>query len=143
MTTMSVQFRSIPDTQAAMGWAEGHTIVVDRPDGKAGGGQLLGLAIGGCFCNDLQYVAHDMGVRLASIEVDVMVAFEGSPLLAMQASMHVAVTAADKSADVDGVIRRAKEISSVSNSVRRAASRSTSSAASRLQIAPRRQFFRL
>jgi organic hydroperoxide reductase OsmC/OhrA len=119
MTTMSVQFRSIPDTQAAMGWAEGHTIVVDRPDGKAGGGQLLGLAIGGCFCNDLQYVAHDMGVRLASIEVDVMVAFEGSPLLAMQASMHVAVTAADKSADVDGVIRRAKEISSVSNSVRR------------------------
>jgi len=143
MTTMSVQLRSIPDTQAAMGWAEGHTIVVDRPDGKAGGGQLLGLAIGGCFCNDLQYVAHDMGVRLASIEVDVMVAFEGSPLLATQASMHVAVTAADKSADVDSVIRRAKEISSVSNSVRRAASRSTSSAASRLQIAPRRQFFRL
>ena len=79
MTTMSVQLRSIPDTQAAMGWAEGHTIVVDRPDGKAGGmglgfngGQLLGLAIGGCFCNDLQYVAHDMGVRLAVIEVDVM-----------------------------------------------------------------------
>jgi organic hydroperoxide reductase OsmC/OhrA len=123
---MSVQLRSIPDTQAAMGRAEGHTIVVDRPNGKAGGmglgfngGQLLGLAIGGCFCNDLQYVAHDMGVRLTSIEVDVTVAFEGTPLLATQASMHVAVTAADKGADVDGVIRRAKEISSVSNSVRR------------------------
>jgi len=43
-----------------------------------------------------------------------MVAFEGSPLLATQASMRVAVTAADK-----GVIRRAKEISSVSNSVGR------------------------
>jgi len=121
MTTLSVQLRSIPDTQAALGWAEGHTIVVDRPDGKAGGmglgfngGQLLGLAIGGCFCNDLQYVAHDLGVRLASIEVDVMVAFEGNPLLATQASMRVAVTAADK-----GVIRRAKEISSVSNSVGR------------------------
>jgi organic hydroperoxide reductase OsmC/OhrA len=60
MTTMSVQLRSIPDTRAAMGWAEGHTIVVDRPEGQAGGmglgfngGQLLGLAIGGCFCNDL------------------------------------------------------------------------------------------
>jgi organic hydroperoxide reductase OsmC/OhrA len=126
MTTMSVQLRSIPDTQAAMGWGEGHTIVVDRPDGKAGGmglgfngGQLLGLAIGGCFFNDLQYVAADMGVRLTSIEVDVTVAFEGSPLLATQASMRVAVTAADKGADVDGVIRRAKEISSVSNSVRR------------------------
>ena len=92
MTTLSVQLRSIPDTQAVMGWAEGHTIVVDRPDGRAGGmglgfngGQLLALAIGGCFCNGI----------------------------------HVAVTAADKSADVDGVIRRAKEISSVSSSVRR------------------------
>src|SRR6185503_17840835 len=74
MTTMTVQLRSIPDTKAALGWAGGHTIVVDRPDGKAGGlglgfngRQLLGLAIGGCFCNDLQYVAHDMGILLASV----------------------------------------------------------------------------
>src|SRR5437667_11541311 len=98
MTTMTVQLRSIADTEAAIGWADGHTIVVDRPDGKAGGmglgfngGQLLGLAIGGCFCNDLHYVAHDMGIRLASIQVDVTVAFEGSPLLATQAMMRVAV----------------------------------------------------
>jgi organic hydroperoxide reductase OsmC/OhrA len=80
---MTVQLRSIPGTQSTVGWAEGHTIVVDRPDGKAGGmglgfngGQLLGLAIGGCFCNDLQYVAHEMGISLASIEVDVAVTLE-------------------------------------------------------------------
>jgi hypothetical protein len=42
MTTMTVQLGSIPDTQAAVGWAEAHTIVVDRPDGKAGG-QGLGF----------------------------------------------------------------------------------------------------
>ena len=83
------------------------------------GGQLLGLAIGGCFCNDLQYVAHDLGVRLASIQVDVTVAFEGSPLLATHAMMRVAVTAADKDADVRGVISRAQEISAVSNSLKR------------------------
>jgi hypothetical protein len=46
MTTMTVHLRSIPDTQAALGWAEGHTIVVDRPDGKAGGMALkLGVPI--------------------------------------------------------------------------------------------------
>jgi organic hydroperoxide reductase OsmC/OhrA len=125
MTTMTMQLRSVPDTQAAIGWAEGHAIVVDRPEGKAGGmglgfngGQLLGLAIGGCFCNDLHYVADAMGIHLASIEVDVTVDFEGSPLLVTQAMMRVAVTA-DNDADVDEVIRRAKEISSVSNSVRR------------------------
>jgi organic hydroperoxide reductase OsmC/OhrA len=123
---MTVQLRSIPDTEAAMGWVEGHTIVVDRPDGKAGGmglgfngGQLLGLAIGGCFCNDLQYVAHDLGVRLASIQLDVTVAFEGNPLLATHAMMRVAVTAADKDADVQRVILRAQEVSAVSNSLKR------------------------
>jgi len=126
MPTMTVQLRSIPDTEAAIGWVEGHTIVVDRPDGKAGGmglgfngGQLLGLAIGGCFCNDLQYVAHDLGVRLASIQVDVTVAFEGNPLLATHAMMRVAVTAADKDADVQRVILRAQEVSAVSNSLKR------------------------
>ncbi|HXZ46728.1 MAG TPA: OsmC family protein [Pseudolabrys sp.] len=126
MTTMSVQLRSIPDTQAAVGWADGHTIVVDRPDGKAGGmglglngGQLLGLAIGGCFCNDLHYVAHDMGVRLTSIAVDVTVDFEGNPLIAKKAAVHVAVTAADAGADVASVVRRAQEISAVSNSIKR------------------------
>jgi organic hydroperoxide reductase OsmC/OhrA len=126
MTTMTVQLRSIPGTQGAVGWADGHTIVVDRPEGKAGGmglgfngGQLLGLAIGGCFCNDLQYVAHDMGVSLATIAVDVTVTLEGSPLLATQATMRVAVKAADKTADVESVLRRAREISAVTNSIER------------------------
>lgn len=36
MTTMTVQLRSIPDTAAAVGWAGSHTIVVDRPAGRAG-----------------------------------------------------------------------------------------------------------
>ena len=124
MTTMTVRLRSIPDTEAAMGWAEGHTIVVDRAEGKAGGmglgfngGELLGLAIGGCFCNDLRYVAHEKGVRLSTIEVDVTVTFEGDPLIATRATMRVA--AAADHGDVASVIARAKEISAVSNSLKR------------------------
>jgi len=123
---MTVQLRSLPDTEAAVGWAGSHTIVVDRPEGKAGGmglgfngGQLLGLAIGGCFCNDLHYVAHEMGVALASIEVDVTVDFEGSPLLATNATVKAEIVARDEGADVDTLIRRAREISTVSNSIQR------------------------
>jgi hypothetical protein len=37
MTTMTVQLRSIPDTEAAVGWAGAYAIVVDRPDGAAAG----------------------------------------------------------------------------------------------------------
>ena len=126
MTTMTVQLRSIPDTEAVLGWAGGHTIVVDRPDGKAGGmglgfngGQLLGLAIGGCFCNDLQYVAHDMGILLALVQVGISVTFEGTPMLVKEVTMQVTATPVDTNANVDAVIARAKEISSVSNSLRR------------------------
>ena len=126
MTTMTVQLRSLPDTEAAVGWAGAHTVVVDRPEGKAGGkglgfngGQLLGLAIGGCFCNDLHYVAHEMGLRLTSVEVDVMVSFEGSPLLATGAVLRARVSAAEKGADIEDLIKRAQAVSTVSNSLKR------------------------
>jgi organic hydroperoxide reductase OsmC/OhrA len=123
---MTVQLRSIPDTQAAVGWAGGHTIVVDRPDGKAGGkglgfngGHLLGIAIGGCLCNDLRYVADDMGIAIANIAVDVVVNFDGDPLLATGASVAVAISAEDAAADVDALIERAGRTSTVSNSISR------------------------
>jgi organic hydroperoxide reductase OsmC/OhrA len=126
MTTMSVKLRGIPGTEASLGWAGAHSVVVDRPEGKAGGqglgfngGQLLGLAIGGCLCNDIYYVAHDMGIALASVAVDVAVTFEGTPLLATAAVVQIAVEAADKKADIETLIQRARAISTVSNSIAR------------------------
>jgi organic hydroperoxide reductase OsmC/OhrA len=124
MTTMHVKLRGIPSTEASVGWAGAHSVVVDRPEGRAGGqglgfngGQLLSLAIGGCFCNDLYYVAHEMGIRLASVAVDVAVTFDGSPLRATSAAVRVAVEAMDENADVDALVRRAEETSTVSNSI--------------------------
>jgi organic hydroperoxide reductase OsmC/OhrA len=56
MASMTVELSNIAGTEAALGWAGGHTLVVDRPEGRAGGkglgfngGQLLALTIGGCF----------------------------------------------------------------------------------------------
>jgi organic hydroperoxide reductase OsmC/OhrA len=61
MAEVTVELRNVEGTEAALGWAGAHTIVVDRPDGRAGGrglgfngAQLLALTIGGCFCNDLR-----------------------------------------------------------------------------------------
>jgi organic hydroperoxide reductase OsmC/OhrA len=125
MTVMNVQLRSIPDTKAGIGWAGEHSIVVDRPEGKAGGqglgfngGQLLALAIGGCFCNDLHYVAHEMGIELRSVSVDVSLTLDGVPLLATSAMMQVAVEAVSDDADVAALIKRAEDTSTVSNSLR-------------------------
>ncbi len=126
MTTMSVSLRSVPGTQAAMGWAGGHTLVIDRPEGRAGGmglgfngGQMIALSIGGCFCNDLRYIAEQQGVDITSIAVDVSIELDGSPLLVTSARLAVTVEVADPATDVSELIRLAEADSTVTNSVRR------------------------
>lgn len=123
MATMSVSLRSVPDTQAAMGWAGGHTVLIDRPDGRAGGmglgfngGQMIALAIGGCFCNDLRYMADAMNVRIDKIAVDVSITLEGTPLLVTSAQVSAKV---EGEGDMDELIRRAAADSTVGNSVQR------------------------
>lgn len=125
MMSPTVELRTVEGTQAAMGWAGGHTVVVDRPEGKAGGmglgfngAQMLALAIGGCFCNDLRYVAEEMGVGLGKIAVSVTVNLDGKPLLATSATMTVSCETLDGS-DPRKVIDKAGEISAISNSLRR------------------------
>ena len=124
MAEIEVELRNIAGTEAALGWAGAHTMVVDRPDGRAGGrglgfngGQLLALAIGGCFCNDLRYAAHQLGVELEDIAVSVRLVLEGTPLVARSADMSVRCAARD-GADVSPVIAHAAEVCTVANSVR-------------------------
>ncbi len=106
MTVMTIRLRGIPGTEAAFGWSGTHTVTVNRPAGKAGGqglgfngGELLGLAIGGCLCNDLHYVAHGMGIQLISLAVVVVVSLSGEPLLATSAAVQIAIKAGDPEAD--------------------------------------------
>jgi len=44
MASTTVELRNVEGTQAAMGWAGGHTLIVDRPEGRAGG---MGLGFNG------------------------------------------------------------------------------------------------
>jgi len=123
MVSSMVELRNIAGTEAAAGWAGGHTIVVDRPDGKAGGlglgfngGQLLALAIGGCFCNDLRYAAHEMGAEIDEIAVRVTLELDGAPLVATRAEIDVTCTSSDGS-DTGVLIDRARNVCTVANSV--------------------------
>lgn len=125
MASVTVELRNVEGTQAAMGWAGAHTVVVDRPEGKAGGmglgfngAQLLALALGGCFCNDLRYAAHELGVALGRIAVSVTVQLEGTPLLTTAATMSIQCDMEDGS-DAIAVIEKAKAICMVANSLGR------------------------
>ncbi|MBS7543729.1 OsmC family protein [Ancylobacter oerskovii] len=126
MATTHVELRSMPGTQAATGWVGGHTVTVDRAEGVAGGAglgfngnQLLALAIGGCFCNDLHTTAHAMGVILTEVAVSVEVDFAGEPPMAVGARLTAQASALPRDVDMQQLIDRAFAASAVGNSLRR------------------------
>ena len=125
MSSVTVELRNIAGTEAALGWAGAHTIVVDRPEGRAGGrglgfngAQLLALTIGGCFCNDLRYVAHANGILLGKVAVSVTVQLEGEPILATAATMLVSCETLDGSS-AESLIEKARATCMATNSLRR------------------------
>ena len=125
MQTSTIEIRNVAGTEAALGWADGHTIVIDRPQGRAGGlglgfngAQLLGLTIGGCFANDLRYVAANAGLKIKDIGIAVEVTLQGEPLIATNATMRVSVQMEDGS-DAADLIQRTSEISMAMNSLNR------------------------
>jgi organic hydroperoxide reductase OsmC/OhrA len=124
MGTTTIEYRMLAGTRAAVGRAGTHSVVADRPEGKAGGmglgfngGELLALAIGGCFCNDMQAIADEMGVAIADLSVSVEVDFGGAPSRATSARMTVECSLADGS-DPSALIERAKAVTTIGNSLR-------------------------
>ena len=124
MGTTTVEYRVLPDTRAAVGRAGAHNVIADRPEGKSGGmglgfngGELLALAIGGCFCNDMQAIADEMGLAISDLRVRVDVDFAGTPSRATDARMSVKCTLADGS-EPSELIARAKAVTTIGNSLR-------------------------
>jgi organic hydroperoxide reductase OsmC/OhrA len=124
MGSTTIEYRLLPGTRAAVGRACHHSVVADRPEGKDGGmglgfngGELLALAIGGCFCNDLQAIADEMRVQIAGLAVSVTIEFEGQPSRASGVRMEVDCSLADRT-DPSELIDRAKAVTTIGNSVR-------------------------
>ena len=120
----TIEYRMVPGTRAAVGRADTHTVIADRVEGKAGGmglgfngGQLLALAIGGCFCNDLQAIAEEMGLAIADLHISVSIDYAGTPSRATEARMEVDCALADGS-DPSELIERAKAATTIGNSLR-------------------------
>ena len=127
MATVTVEIRNVPGTEAALGWAGSHTVVIDRPEGKAGGmglgfngAQLLALTIGGCFANDLRYKAAELDFDLRDISISVDLQLDGAPLMATHVTVRVHVDAGDDAAGrrlVDEVSRTSMAANSISRGI--------------------------
>jgi len=81
------------------------------------GGELLALAVGGCFCNDMQAIADQMGLAIADLRVSVSIDFDGDPVRATNVRMSVDCKLADGS-DPSDLIERAKADTTIGNSLR-------------------------
>lgn len=122
MTTIHASFRTIDGTKAARGRTGEHEVVVDRPDGVAGGaglglngGQLLALALGGCLANDLRYAADALGADLSDVAVDVAMDIEDGRVTGAHVTLD---TTATDEGDTTSVLERAVEISTVLDALR-------------------------
>ena len=123
MGSDTIEYRLLPGTRASVGRAGTHSVIADRPLGKAGGmglgfngGQLLALAIGGCLCNDLQAIADEMRLSISDLSVTVNVDFDGDPSRATKAYVKVECILDDGS-DPSELIERAKGITTIGNSL--------------------------
>jgi organic hydroperoxide reductase OsmC/OhrA len=123
MGTTTIEYQVIPGTRASVGRSGAHSVIADRPQGRAGGmglgfngGELLALSLGGCFCNDMQAIADDMGLTIADLQVSVDVDFDGDPVRATDARLTVRCTLADGS-DPAELIERARADTTIGNSV--------------------------
>jgi organic hydroperoxide reductase OsmC/OhrA len=123
MGTTTIEYRVLPGTRAAVGRSGTKSVIADRPEGKFGGmglgfdgGELLALAIGGCFCNDMQAIAEGMGLAIADLQVSVSIDFAGEPSRASGARMSVQCFLADGS-DPTELIERAKSLTTIGNSL--------------------------
>jgi organic hydroperoxide reductase OsmC/OhrA len=124
MSETTVEYRLLPGTRAAVGRAGAHHVIADRPEGKAGGmglgfngGELLALAVGGCFCNDVQALADEMGVQVIDLRISVSIDFDGTPSRATHVRMEVDCKL-EGGGDPAPLIERAKRLTTIGNSIR-------------------------
>jgi organic hydroperoxide reductase OsmC/OhrA len=120
---ISITYSAVSGTAAGLGRAGSRTVVADRPDGVAGGrglgfngGELMASALGGCFWNDLHYVAEAEGVTIRVEEVEAEVELAGNPPRIVRAFVHATLSGGE-GAVLDRIFEAAAADSTIAQSV--------------------------
>jgi len=120
-----VRTDSLSGTATVLGWARGHTVVIDRPADGGGqdlgfnGGELLHLAVAGCVSNDLFREARALGLRLTRVAITAGGEFTGNPPASGGISYSVEVWGDAPVAALRELVARVDAIAEIPNSLRR------------------------
>lgn len=124
MAATAVHIRTVQDACVAVGWAGHRTLTIDRETQAGGmglgfnGGELLLLAIGGCYCNDLFREAARRGLVIKSVQVVVEADWGGEPVRAQRVTLAPRVEAEANEAVILDLITSTDRMAEIPNSLR-------------------------
>ena len=124
MPQTTVQIRTIANGSLAVGSSGPRTVTIDRTKEAGGmglgfnGGELLLLAIGGCYSNDLFREASKQGIEVRSVQVTVSADWGGDPVRAQNVTYSVKVEADASQETIQQLIRHTDQVAEIPNSLR-------------------------
>ncbi|HET8825934.1 MAG TPA: OsmC family protein [Terriglobales bacterium] len=124
MPQTTVEIRTLADTSLAVGSAGTRTVTIDRTKEAGGmglgfnGGELLLLAIGGCYSNDVFREAGKRGINVRSVQVTVFADWGGDPVRAQNLNYSVKVEADAPQEAIRELIRHTDQVAEIPNSLR-------------------------
>lgn len=124
MSQMTVHVRSAHEGTFSVGWSAQHSLVIDRgpDDGGQGmgfnGGQLMLLALGACFANDVFREADKREIEVHGVRVVVACDWEGEPARATNIRYSTRVEASAPEDEIMELIQHVDEVAEVHNTLR-------------------------
>jgi putative redox protein len=121
---MSVHVRSAHEGSFSVGWSGQRSLVIDRSpdDGGQGlgfnGGQLLLLAVGACYANDVFREAAKREIEIVGVRVVVECDWGEDPVRAQNVQISTRVEAAAGEDEIMDLIQHVDEIAEVHNTLR-------------------------
>ena len=124
MAQTTVEIRTLNGSSLAVGFAGSRTVTIDRSKEGGGlglgfnGGELLLLAIGGCYSNDIYREAAKRHVAVRSVQVMVNADWAGEPVRAQNVSFSVVVEADASEEEILDLIHHTDQVAEIPNSLR-------------------------
>jgi len=119
-----VEIQSVSGGSLAVGSSGPRTLTIDRAKDSGGsglgfnGGELLLLAIGGCYSNDVFREADKRGIAVTRVHVTVVADWAGDPVRAQNVSFSVEVEADAAEEEISELIRHTDRVAEIPNSLR-------------------------
>jgi organic hydroperoxide reductase OsmC/OhrA len=120
----NIQVKTIDGATAAVGWAGPRAVTIDRPESAGGlgigfnGGELLLLAVGACYTNDLFREAAMKKIVLKSVWVEVSGDWGGDPVRAQNVRFSVKVKGEASEKDLLKLVKETDRVAEIHNSLR-------------------------